>query len=231
VWSTSDHALAWISSQEDSNHCEDEVGAGGCWVQVGWQLGHHGTPNNCGGTTNTSTIQVEVEIFDNSSAPCFNSLFGAPPSNASYDERYYSTLPNGLYRYQVYYEAPGSGNIQNLAYGDFNCKTMAEIAAVEAQPWTVTQGVIPNCPIVSQIPNGRYIKFGQPAQQSTFADYMSLYTGSWHYWTTAVAPTQGYLWPPDQGGLHDPSNPYQIMAISNWGAGDYKQWKTGGPDA
>lgn len=228
VWSASDHALAWLSSYEDPNHCTFSVG---CWVQVGWQLGHHGTPNNCGGTTNSSTIQVEVEIFDDSSAPCFNQTFGAPPSNASYDARYDSTLPNGLHRYQVYYEAPGSGNIQNLAYADFKSQTTAEVAAIEAQPWTVTSGVVPNCPIVSKIPSGQYVVFGQPARYPSFADYMSLYTGSWQHWTTAIQPTRGYIWPEDIGGPNNPSNPYLITPVSNWSAGDYTGWKAGGPHA
>lgn len=235
VWSNMDHAVAWMMSLEQDSDCINEKNGNtpGCWVQVGWQLGHAGSYNNCGGTTNTSSVQVEVEIYDDSTSPCMNALFGAAPSNASYDARFYTTLGNGLHRYQVYFEVPGSGNIQNLAYADFTDLLTAEIASGEAQPWVTGSGN-PNCPILGQTPYGLWNVFGQPATQSTFADYMNLYTGSWQRWTTSVQPTEGYIWPPNgkdsKGqGSSQTSNPYQISGITNWGAGDYGEWETGGP--
>lgn len=178
---------------------------------------------------------VEVELYDDTSpqsngANCLLATFGAAPSNASYDARFYSTLSNGLHRYEVYFEVPGSGTIQNLAFADFADMDTAEEAAGEAHP-VVTSGT-PFCPTLGQTTIGEWNVDGQAASQATFASNMQLYTGSWVNWTTAVVPTYGYLWPPngtDVNGWGGSMNPYRIQAISNWAAGDYTEWESGGP--
>lgn len=181
---------------------------------------------------------VEVELYDDTSpqsngANCLLATFGAAPSNASYDARFYSTLSNGLHRYEVYFEVPGSGTIQNLAFADFTDQLTTEEAAGEAHP-VVTSSTTPSCPVLGQTNFGEWNVDGQAASQTTFASNMQLYyNGAWVNWTSTTAhPTFGYIWPPngaDINGWGDSMNPYQIQAISNWAAGDYTEWESGGP--
>lgn len=229
------HVLQWITARENTADCTSEprTGANGCWVQVGWEVGLSKTPSP--GCTPTQTIEpssptVEVELYDDSSAPCLLTTFGAAPSNASYDGRYYA-YSGGYYQYNVYFEVPGSNNIQWLAYADFNTEDTAEIASAEAHEDNYSSSGY--CPVVGQTPSGYWNQIGQQASQQTFASHMQLYqNGSWVDWTTAVAPTYGYIWPPnghDYMGRGASTNPYQIQAVSNWGAGNFTQWETGGP--
>lgn len=238
-----DHVAAYIQSLEQGNvnsttGCQTggQTQAYGCWVQVGWTDGYGTTAPGCSNQTTVqtnSTVDVFVEIYDDSSAPCLLGTFGAAPSNASYDARFYTTLSNGLHRYQVYFEVPGSGNIQNLAYADFRDLTTAETVTGEAKDQLIPGAGTPDCPVLAQTIVGDWDVAGQPASQATFASYMNLYTGSWQNWTTSVAPhTQGYIWPlngADKNGVGSSSNPYQYQAISNWSAGDYTEWEFGGP--
>jgi hypothetical protein len=175
----------------------------------------------CGGySINASSPQVEVEIYDDSASPCFMSTFGSAPSNASYDARLYTTLGNGLHRYDVYYEVPGSGNIQVLAYGDFHDSYTSEVAAGEAfDGGPNSDGSNPYCPVLGQTNIGDWNYDGAPASQGTFASNMNLYNnGSWYTWTSGVAPTTPYV-----------NAPYQLNPISNFGAGNYSEWESGGP--
>jgi len=174
IYSQHEHVLEWITAEERSSDCTTSMQTGaGCWVQVGWEVGYS---TSCGGTIDTGGNRwVEVEIYDDSSAPCFLSTFGTAPTNASYDARYYTHLPNGLYRYQVYFEVPGSGNIQNLAYGDLKDQYTAELAAGEAHPYPEVPGALPYCPVLGQTPSGNWNFHGEPASQPTFASNMQLY--------------------------------------------------------
>ena len=207
------HVIEWITAQEETQHCTNGIRGAGCWVQVGWQVGH--SEAACGGQfVNASSPEVYVEIYDDSSSPCFMSTFGSAPSNASYDARLYTTLSNGLHRYEVYFEVPGSGNIQVLAYGDFHDPNTAEIASGEA--FVGTDGA--SCPVLGQTIADDWNYDGAPASQGTFASYMNLYqNGSWHTWTTSVAPTFKHVDPP-----------YQLNPISNF-VDDFSEWESGGP--
>lgn len=211
------HVLEWITAEENPNDCTTatQTGTGGCWVQVGWEIGHS---SSCGGTIQTNSAAVEVEIYDDSSSPCLLSTFGSAPSNASYDSRFYTTLSNGLHRYQVYFEVPGSNNIQDLAYGDFHDQHTAELAAGEAFSNGPTSNGYRYCPVLGQIDVGDWNLDGQPASQSTFASYMNLYTGSWQNWTSSVATTTVYQ-----------NSPYKLQPISNFSGGNYTEWESGGP--
>lgn len=177
----------------------------------------------------TSSPTVEVEIYDDSSAPCFFSTFGVAPSNASYDGRYYARSGN-FYQYNAYFEVPGSNNIQFLAYADFNTLKTHETVAGEVREDQTPDNY---CPVLGKTASGNWNQIGQPASQSTFASDMQLdVNGSWVDWTTTYAPTQGFTWPPnghDYKGSGSSGDPYQIQAVSNWGAGNFTQWKTGGP--
>lgn len=227
-----EHVTQWIAAQENPKSCTTANGAPSCWVQVGWEVGYAKEANGCSpqGSIDPTTPSVEVEIYDDSSAPCFLSTFGAAPANASYDARYYTTS-GGFYQYNVYFEVPGSNNIQFLAYADFHTLYTNEQASGEAHEDVTTNGN--SCPVLGQTTKNEWNQIGQPASQSTFASNMQLYyNGSWVNWTTAYAPTLAYIWPPN--GLDSlkngkSTNPYQIKAISNFGAGNYTQWETGGP--
>jgi hypothetical protein len=116
----------------------------------------------------------------------------------------------------VYFEVPGSGNIQNLAFGDFHDANTSEVAGGEA---FTGGGVEPYCPVLGQTNTGHWNYDGEPASLSTFASNMNLYkNGSWYLWTTSVAPTNTYV-----------NAPYQLVQVSNFGAGNYYEWKSGGP--
>lgn len=234
-----DHIAGWISSYEEPDHgCTDQAKAMACWVQVGWALGFGQEPPGCSppGTVDTNgTVDVFVEIYDDSTTPCFLTLVQAAPANggnASYDARYYTTLPNGQSRYEVYYEVPGSGNIQNLAYGDLNSFNTVEMVSGEVQDTKVAPSN-PSCPVMGQTLVGDWNVVGQTASQTTFAGPMNLYQGGvWKNWTSAVVQTSGYIWPPngrDHTGHGASSNPYQFQWLSNASGGDYTEWEFGGP--
>lgn len=195
--------------------------------QIDWEVGYSHTPGGCPPQQiNVTSPTVEVELYDDSSAPCLLTTFGAAPSNASYDGRYYA-YSSGFYQYNVYFEVPGSNNIQWLAYADFNTENTAEVGSGEAHEDDNSNSGY--CPVLGQTPSGYWNQVGQQASKPTFASEMQLYkNGSWVDWTTAVAPTYGYIWPPNPVPSSD-TNPYQIQAVSNWGAGNFTQWKTGGP--
>lgn len=183
-----------------------------------------------GSVTSRSAPAVYVEMYDDSTSPCLTGSWGTAPSIASYDERYTTHLSDGHYRYDVYYEVPGSGNIQNLAWGEYKDLHTIEAAAAEAEP---DGGLSPEyCPVVGQATKNLWNVDGEPASQSTFASYMNLYTGSWQNWTTSVAPTQGFLWPPDgpdANGAGKSTNPHVLQQISNFGSGNYTEWESTGP--
>lgn len=139
------------------------------WIQIGWDTGQF---LRCSGETTTGTsIKVYVEIYDDSSAPCFASLYGNAPSNASYDARYYGQA-SGYYEYRAYYQAPGSSTIQYLAYGDFNQQYTAQVASTEVLARTVG-GQTPSCPVMGDTLSGRWNLLGNP-NSDTFAGYLSV---------------------------------------------------------
>lgn len=235
---TRDHVASWIGSREHDFvsssprvGCQTggATGAGGCWVQVGWTVGYGSQPpqpTTCQNPHSIDTggvIKVYVEIYDDSANPCLLGTWGVAPSIASYDARYYSTLSNGLHRYQVYYQAPG-GSIQNLAFADFADQKTVEEAAGEVHSVHLAGQTYPACPVLGRIANGDWNTMGKPytGSPSLFAGPMNLYTGSWTSWTNSasgVASQVDYL----------PMNsPYQFRAVSNVGAGDFTQWQHSG---
>lgn len=232
------HVLSWLTAMENSADCPNSLKqispTPGCWIQVGWEIGTSQNVKfacNPQQTINASSAEVEVEIYDDSSAPCLLGTFGAAPSNASYDARYY-TQAGAFYQYNAYFEVPGSNNIQVLAFADFNSENTAEVATSEMRddPNSLTG----TCPVLGHQALGEWNQFGQQASQPTFASQMQLYqNGAWIDWTsTSPHSTFGYAWPPngpDINGNGNSSNPYLIQGISNWGAGNFTQWETGGP--
>lgn len=210
---TQQHALEWMESFEYPTHCTstNQTTEPSCWVLVGWEVGHS---NSCGGTIQKSSPTVVVEIYDDSSNPCLLQPFGAAPTNASYDARFYGSV-NGLHRYQVFFEVPGSNNIQDLAYADFKDQLTAEISESEAD--SGPDGL--TCPVVGQTINGYWNYLGKAANQNTFASGMSLYTGSWQDWTSSVAPT-----------VYFANAPYQLQPVSNFSQGNFTEWESGGPN-
>lgn len=214
---TSQHVLQWITARESSADCTNSSQT--CWLQTGWAVGTSG--NACGGSgiSTGTTPQVYVEIYDDSTAPCYVATYGNAPANASYDGRFDTTLSNGLHRYEVFFEVPGSGNIQTLGWGDFHDLDTAELAASEAWANPASPGDTPYCPVVGQTNISEWNYFGQPATKSTFASSMNLYTSSgWQNWTNSVAPTMMLA-----------DAPYQLQPVSNFKAGNFTEWKTGGP--
>ena len=102
------------------------------------------------------------------------------PSNASYDTRYYATVtdifngqPVTRYRYQVYYETPGSNNIQVLAYGDLVQMQTAQTAGLEVSVPAATPANTCNFASGPNTSNyhGLYVA-------NTFAEQMQLYNGA-----------------------------------------------------
>lgn len=217
---TTQHVNAFVSSAENPNHCVNPGFPRDCHVQVGWMTGSFA---KCGGGyVNTgSAIDVYAEIYDDSSTDpsqyniwCFASTFGSAPTNASYDARYYSTLSNGLHRYQVYFEVPGSNNIQNLAYGDFKDQYSYESAGGEiwAEPVTTAN---PRCPTLGDTPHGYWDQVGEYAA-NTFAENLQLYTGSWVDWSTAY------------GAFDTNNSPYTKIYLPQY-TNDVSRFKIGGP--
>jgi len=192
-----------------------EPGGAGC--------GPDPTPINTYGT-----VKVYVEIYDDSSSPCLlitPTEVPASGGNASYDARYYSTEANGLNVYEVYYEVPGSNNIQNLAYAELKAYSTAEIAAGEASYDTDVAGSNDTCPTLGLANQNLWNHMGQTVP-NTFAGPLNLYQGGqWKNWTTSVAQTYGGYSLPSGG------NPYLINQVSNWSAGDYIQFEFGGPQS
>jgi hypothetical protein len=240
TYTTSDHAAAYIQSLEIANctNFDPSRSLPGCWVQVGWTIGYGETYPTCLNFNNyhktiqtNGAVHVYVEIYDDTQSPCFLGDFGQAPTNASYDARYYTTDPGPTYRYEVYYQAPGGG-IQNLAYGVFKSQTTAETVTGEALIKKVGANY-PNCTVLGQSFNNWWNVAGQATSPSTFASSMSLYkAGSWQLWTSSVASTRAYIWPPNgqDVNLHgDSSNPYLYQPISNFAGGNFTQWKFGGP--
>lgn len=234
VFGTVDHAGEWLMSQEKESSCSFRNSSQpGCWVEVGWEIGYSESAcgTNYGTVTSRSTPAVYVEMYDDSSSPCLTGSWGNAPANASYDARYTEKLSDGRYRYDVYFEVPGSGNIQNLAWGEYNVPQTLEVAAAEVAD---DPNVTPNyCPVLGQATNNLWNVDGEPSSLSTFASYMNLYyNGGWQNWTTLIAPTHAMLWPPDGPdtyGAGSSTNPYTYGQISNMLAGNYTEWETTGP--
>jgi hypothetical protein len=179
---------------------------------VGWHIGQIqdcSTPPN---SSPSNVLDVYIEIYDDSSAPCTIGLVTGAPSIASYDTRYYAQVGT-LYRYHIYFEVPGSNNIQDLGWGDYYNRTQEAVAAGEAFVESAThQAPWPNCPELGQIESNHWNYFGQQASQSTFAAELQLYSnGSWSDWTSSVATTVRQ------------TPPYQVQLISN-----YSEFKNGG---
>ena len=189
----------------------------GCWIQTGWITGQDASctdPNaNTGGA-----IWVYVEIFDDSQPPnnCLEGNFGTPTSNASYDARYYGFI-NGFYRYNAYYQASNSTNIQLLAYGEFKYQKTAEIASAEIYANGTDAQPTPLCPVLGQKASGKWNIVGNTASNS-FASQVQLYTGSWVNWTTNTVRT-----------TTTQDAPYTVQGITNFSSWDYSQWKNSGP--
>lgn len=209
---------------------------------MGWALGTVQGAVGCQGSgVNAYVPEVFVEIYDDTSATnaginCFTHQYFQAPSNASYDARYYGTIVDNvdgtnrtLYRYNVYYETPGSGNIQVLAYGDFNDQMTLETAGLEVKttapcdPGVSCNATPPTCPYASgpssSNVHGQYIA-------NTFAEQLQLYTSTWSNWTSSVVPTTIYT--THQRGVSGTPNatpgPYYLTPIAT-----YTQFNTGGP--
>lgn len=211
------HVLVALGSKEQNSpqHCKAIAkGYDGCWIQTGWITGTWGSCNPFPNNTQTiTTIDVYVEIFDDSSAPCLEGDFGITTSDASYDARYYS-LVGSLHRYEAYYQPNNSSTIQVLAYGDYTDQTTAEIVGGEVlAPTYITS---PHCPVLGQNTIGNWNFVGYSGSNS-FASQVQLYTGSWANWTTSVAPhTTPYV-----------NAPYTYLAITNFTT-DFSRWMNGG---
>lgn len=201
---TYEHVDGYLAANEHVEHR---------WIQVGW---HIGELENCqGGSGPRNGLEVYIEIFDDSvypSSPCTIAIVTAAPSIASYDTRYYSQVGT-LYRYQIYFEVPGSGNIQDLGWGDYTYLVSVETAAGEALADSSThQAPWPMCPVLGDISSNHWNYFGQQASQSTFAAELQLYNnGSWSDWTSSIATRQ------------TATPPYQRQFISS-----YTEFKNGG---
>lgn len=197
---THEHIDAYVGDREQSSAMR--------WIQTGWFIGEI---EYCDGSIHPfSSINVYIEIFDDTSNSCTAGAITAAPSIASYDARYYAHV-GSQYQYQIYFEVPGSGNIQDLGWGDYNSLTSRAIASGEAYATSAT-GDTPLCPVLGQTESGHWNYFGQQASQSTFAAELALYNnGSWSDWTSSVATTV------------TADAPYQIQSISN-----YTQFKNGG---
>ena len=226
--SSSQHVNVYLSSYEDPNHCAAKVldpnQIPGCWAQVGWITGYVGNVNGCTGSTSTgSAVEVYVEIYDDSGqgiqpppAPsqyCTVVLFNSAPSVASYDERYYGAAPNGLNRYQIFYQVSGQG-IQDLAYGDFNQSWQSQLAIGEVLTQDPDPGMYPNCPALGQ--NVNVNTLGALGPSDLFAQYLNLYKGYWTPWTTSAAPT--YLLQ---------NAPYYVQGVGS-GSTDFENFENGG---
>jgi hypothetical protein len=196
------HVVAYLSANEQIL---------GKWIQTGWHIGQIST---CSGDQTRNSIEVYIEIFDDTSNDCTIGTIMLAPSIASYDTRYYATVsdPEGTrYRYHIYFEVPGSGNIQDLGWGDYTYRLSSETAAGEAYALK-TGSSWPMCPVLGQIESNYWNYFGQQASQSTFASQLELYNnGSWSPWTSSV-PTTTIA-----------TLPYKVQSISN-----YTQFKNGG---
>ena len=180
------------------------------WIQVGW---HIGQIQDCWNNSNASNVlDVYIEIYDDSSNPCTIGLVTGAPSIASYDTRYYAQV-GSLYRYHIYFEVPGSNNIQDLGWGDYHSHTNEAVAAGEALADAGSGPPWPMCPELGQIESNHWNYFGQQASQPTFAAELQLYNsnGSWSDWTSST-PTTVRQTPP-----------YQIQLISS-----YSEFKNGG---
>ena len=196
------HIDVYLSANENTSQMR--------WVQVGWNLGQL---DECGNEVSNNPPVVYVEIFDDSSNPCYVAVQQAAPSNASYDARYYATV-GGQYEYHVFFEVPGSNNIQYLAYGDFNSLYTDETAAGEALA-PDTGSSWPNCPVLGQTTVGDWNYLGQQASSPTFAAELQLYNnGSWADWAVPTTTTV--------------NAPYQLQPVSNFGGGNYSEFKNGG---
>jgi hypothetical protein len=180
------------------------------WSQVGWGIGQF---EDCSFNTKVRTsVEVYIEIFDDSSSSCTVGTVMAAPANASYDTRYYAQV-GSLHRYQIYFEVPGSGNIQDLGWGDFSSLTNQALAVGEALSASSTQQPPwPLCPVLGQTSSNHWNYFGQQASQATFAAELELYNnGSWSDWTSSVPTTT------------TATAPYQLQFISS-----YSEFKNGG---
>lgn len=210
------HVLEWIGSAEQQSHCTTVSKTGlGCWIQTGWEVG---SSSSCGGSINTTTPTLYLEVYDDSSSPCLLTTFPGAPT-ASYDARYVSDV-NGLHRYHAYYQDPSSSTIQDLGWGDFKDLNTTEAAKAEVY---APDGSV--CPVVAQTISGYWNLDGYGTSPTTFASTMSLYqNGAWHDWTTATAQTA--YWP--YSGI-TPAPPYQIQGTSDFTT-TFTQWKTGGPN-
>lgn len=170
------HIAVYVSSQESSTNCSFFSGAG-CWAQTGWNLGRL---DECGNVVNVTTPTVYTELYDDSGpqSVCYVGTYGAAPSYAAYDSRYTSNIGN-LHRYDIYYEAPNSGNIENLAYGEYNSQTTEAVAAGEVfSPIDSSY-----CPVLGDSTHGYWNQVGSTGG-GTFATYLNLYVGYWTPWTT-----------------------------------------------
>lgn len=168
--SNAQHVLEWLADQEHFADCPNAAPGGPspfCAVQVGWE---DGVSTGCNGQINTNgAADVEVEIYDDTTSPCTIFFYGAAPLNASYDARY-SAMVGNLHRYTVYYEVPGSNNIQVLGWGDYNDLLLTAVAALEAHTVTTAD----YCPTAGNTAQGLWNYHGEPASQSTFANSMNL---------------------------------------------------------
>lgn len=92
------HVLVHLSSVEQDAHCNAKITYGylGCWIQTGWITGQIGKCPSGAGTTGNA-IDVYVEIFDDTTAPCLEGTFGTPTSSSLTMGR--SGLP-GMRRYR-----------------------------------------------------------------------------------------------------------------------------------
>ena len=223
AYANNGHVEELMTAFEDPTKCTQ----GGCWLLVGWRLGTAASQGTCGSATGY-VPRVFVEIFDDTNQPCYTHGYFDAPSNASYDTRYYATVtdifngqPVTRYRYQVYYETPGSNNIQVLAYGDLVQMQTAQTAGLEVSVPAATPANTCNFASGPNTSNyhGLYVA-------NTFAEQMQLYNGSgWVDWTNTVVATTVYAtnYSPTLGT----DNPYDLTVDSAWPS--FTKFHTGGP--
>ena len=204
---TSDHGCAF-----GGTCCVNFVAGGQCSIQVGWQIGASPGPTNLAGNcqyiSTGETPSVYVEIFDDSASPCTRlAFFPMPPSgNAGFDTRFYSTEPNGLHVYQVFYQNAPNTSYQDLAYGEYVDQHTAIIGAAEV--YSPIDGE--RCPVLGNISQGQWNYHGLPA--NLFAENMQLWTGYWQPWTPGLVTT-----------VTSTIKPYQLQTVSS-----YTEWMSGG---
>jgi len=90
---THEHIDAYVGDREQSSAMR--------WIQTGWFIGEI---EYCDGSIHPfSSINVYIEIFDDTSNSCTAGAITAAPSIASYDARYYAHV-GSQYQYQIYFE-------------------------------------------------------------------------------------------------------------------------------